>query len=242
MASFSESFQGWDDYAEKAKGRPPRELLRRALAFVPARGTAIDLGAGALNDTRFLLDEGFASVTALDSAPIAADIAASLPPDRFRYVISSFEDFDFPVAAYDLVNAQYALPFIHPDHFEAVFARIVASLKPGGILTGQFFGNFDEWAGTPGMTFHSLARARTTLGDLRPLEFEEYDEPDGQTLGGKSKHWHYYDIIARRQGGIEAPEAVASSGLPAVSYSRVGDFLFSVAEPRQKPLAHGLEL
>jgi len=198
MASFAENFQGWDKYAQNAKDRPPRELLRRALEFVPARGAAIDLGAGALNDTRLLLDEGFAVVAALDSAPIAQDIADTLPADRFTYVISTFELFDFPTEAFDLVNAQYALPFIHPDHFAAVFSRIVAALKPGGILTGQFFGNFDDWAGTPGMTFHTLAQARTALGDLRPLEFEEYDEPSSQTLNGKPKHWHYYDIIARK--------------------------------------------
>lgn len=198
MSGFTGNFRGWDDYAQKAKGRPPRELLRRALTFTAAREAAIDLGAGALNDVKLLLDEGFASVTALDSAPIAGDVAATLPADRFRYVISTFETFDFPLAAYDLVNAQYALPFIHPDHFQAVFARIVGALKPGGILTGQFFGPFDDWAGTPSMTFHTLAQARTTLGELRPLEFEEYDEPNGTTLSGRSKHWHYYDFIARR--------------------------------------------
>lgn len=198
MASFSESFQGWDKYVENSRDQPPRKLLVRALQFVPARGSAMDVGAGALNDTRFLLDEGFASVTALDSAPIAQDIADTLPPDRFRYVISTFEAFDFPVAAYDLVNAQYALPYIHPDHFDAVFARIAASLKPGGILTGQLFGNFDDWAGTPGMSFHTLAQARAVLSDVRPLEFEENDEPNSQTLSGKAKHWHYYDFIARR--------------------------------------------
>lgn len=198
MTSFSESFQGWDKYAENSKGKPPRELLRRALDFVGARGTALDLGAGALNDTRFLLDEGFASVIALDGAPLAQDIADTFPADRFRYAIASFEQFDFPVGAYDLVNAQYSLPYIPPEHFDAVFARIVASLKPGGILTGQLFGNFDDWVGTSGMTFHTLAQARTVLGDLRPLEFEENDEPNSSTLSGKPKHWHYYDIIARR--------------------------------------------
>ena len=198
MAGFSEHFEGWDKYAEKAKGKPPRELLRRALAFADRRDAAIDLGAGALNDVKLLLNEGFASVIALDSAPIAEDVASTLPPDRFRYVISRFEDFQFPLGAYDLVNAQFALPFIHPDHFERVFAAILAALKPGGVFTGQFFGNFDDWYGTPNMTFHTVAQARQALSSLRPLEFEEYDEPSSATLNGKPKHWHYFDFIARK--------------------------------------------
>ena len=198
MASFSESFQGWDKYVENSKGQPPRELLGRALQFVPERGSAIDVGAGALNDTRFLLDEGFVSVTALDSAPIAQDIADTMPAKRFRYVISTFEAFDFPVAAYDLVNAQYALPFVRPDHYDRVFAAVLATLRPGGIFTGQFFGDRDDWAGTPNMTFHSRSSALQLLAPLTLIEFTEEDDPASTTLSGQPKHWHLFHFIARR--------------------------------------------
>lgn len=195
---FGKAFEGWEAYAERAKDRPPRQLLRRALEHVERRDAAIDLGAGALNDVKFLLAAGFASVEALDSAPIAQDVADTLPADRFAYRIARFEDFAFPENRYDIVNAQYALPFIHPGHFERVFGAILASLRPGGIITGQFFGNFDDWAGTPTMTFHTVADARKALAALRPLEFEEYDEPEGSLLNGTPKHWHYFDFIARR--------------------------------------------
>jgi SAM-dependent methyltransferase len=195
--SFADNFSGWYDYAARYKDRPPRALLTRAVPQVANRGTAIDIGSGGLNDTRFLLDSGF-DVTALDGEPIAQAVADTLPPDRFRYVIASFEAFDFPVAAYDLVNAQYALPFVRPDQYDRVFAAMLASIRPGGIVTGQFFGDRDDWVGTENMTHHSQAEARHHLSGLTVLEFTEEDDPGSQTLSGQPKHWHLFHFIARK--------------------------------------------
>ncbi len=166
------------------------------MAHVPGRGAALDIGAGALNDARFLLDQGFAQVTALDGEPIAQDVADTLPPDRFTYAIASFENFAFPVGTFDVLSAQYALPFIHPDHFDRVFDAIVAALKPGGILVGQLFGDHDDWVGTPGMTFHGADAARARLEPLTVLKFTEEDR-HSQTLNGTPKHWHLFEFIAR---------------------------------------------
>jgi len=195
--NFADNFSGWYDYAERYKDRPPRPLLTRAVPLVTHRGAAIDIGSGGLNDTRFLLDSGF-NVTALDGEPVAQVIADTLPSAQFRYVISSFEDFAFPLAAFDLVNAQYALPFVRPDHYRRVFDAALASLKPGGIFTGQFFGDRDDWVGTPNMTFHNKSDARHLLSPLTVLEFTEEDDPGSKTLSGQPKHWHLFHFISRR--------------------------------------------
>lgn len=197
MSRFEEDFEGWGAYAAATAGRPPRPLLRRALRHVAARRTALDLGAGALSDSEFLLGEGFEMVTALDAEPVAQTKAASFPAERFQYVISRFEAFDYPVGRYDLVNAQYALPFIPRAHFGSIFGRILNSLRQGGILTGQLFGDRDEWASSPDIAFHSLGEARSLLAGMEILEFEEEDE-DGQIASGRPKHWHAFHIIARR--------------------------------------------
>ena len=198
MTGFFDAFEGWEVYARKAADRPPRPLLVEALTLTEARSAAIDLGAGALTDTRYLLEQGFAQVTALDLAANAQATADSFPPDRFTYAISSFEDFDFPVAAYDVINAHYALPFIHPEQFGRVFAAILAALKPGGLLVGQLFGDQDSWAGTRGMTFHSETSARDLLAGTELLRFDVENDPDSKTLSGKAKHWHAFHLIARR--------------------------------------------
>lgn len=198
MAKFADNFEGWYKYAERAAGRPPRPLLVEAVELTSGRDAALDIGAGALNDSIHLLDIGFGHVTALDGEPIAQEIADSLPADRFDYVIASFEDFVFLRGAYDLVNAQYALPFIRPDAFDRVFPAILASLKSGAILTGQFFGDRDDWVGTPNMTFQTRAEAEALLAPLTVLSFREEDEPNSQTLNGTPKHWHLYHFIARK--------------------------------------------
>ena len=198
MTGFFEAFEGWDIYAQKAADRPPRPLLVEALTLTTKRDSAIDLGAGALTDTRYLLEQGFAHVTALDLAANAQTTADSFPPDRFAYAIASFEDFAFPVAAYDLINAHYVLPFIHPDHFARVFAAILGALKPGGLLVGQLFGDQDSWAGTDGMTFQSETAARDLLAGVELLRFQVENDPDSKTLSGKAKHWHAFHLIARR--------------------------------------------
>lgn len=193
----------WRIFYEKTKNRPPREILVRALASVAHRGTALDLGAGALNETRYLLGEGFAHVTAVDSAPMAAEIAATLAAPGFTYAISRFEELDFPEAEYDLVNALYALPFIAPADFDRVFRSMLGALRPGGVLCLILFGDHDEWASNPTMTFHTRAEAEGLLSGMTIVEFVEEDA-DGTTARGEPKHWHAFHIIAVTPGTSRA--------------------------------------
>ena len=188
----------WEEYGELMRGSPPRELVVRADAFVTTRDAAIDVGAGpALNETRFLLDRGYRQVTALDLEPIRPEDTSRLPAGRFRYVRQSFEDFAFPRAGYDLVSAQYALPYIRSTRFHRVLAAIRQSLRRRGVFAGQLFGDHDEWFGDPAMNFHSRRRARALFDGMEVLAFEEEDVDD-ETADGAPKHWHVFHIIARR--------------------------------------------
>ncbi|HEV2187171.1 MAG TPA: class I SAM-dependent methyltransferase [Stellaceae bacterium] len=177
---------------------PPRPLLMRAAALTVTKDHALDAGAGALNATKYLLSAGFAHVTALDSAPASQKAAEELPPDRVTFVLSRFEDFAYPARAYDLVNAEFSLPFIRRENFAAVFAALLGSVKPGGLFTGQLFGLNDSW-NTPesGMNFHARDEVERLLRGFDVLELEEEDHP-GKTKLGEAKHWHIFHLIARR--------------------------------------------
>ncbi len=48
----------WEEYYRRLKGKPPRPLLVKALAFVGNKHAALDLGAVALNDSIYLLLQG----------------------------------------------------------------------------------------------------------------------------------------------------------------------------------------
>jgi ubiquinone/menaquinone biosynthesis C-methylase UbiE len=170
----------------------------KALSYVAHKDAAIDLGSGALNDVTHLLEAGFKQVIAVDKKPVALEIARSLPSDRFEYVISPLESFEFPTDSFDLVNAQYSLPFIAPHEFESVFHNITASLKDGGIFTGQFFGDRDEWSSNTAMTFHTKEQAIRLLSSFETLSFEE-EEQDKRTAAGEMKHWHVFHFIVRHR-------------------------------------------
>ncbi|MES2088352.1 MAG: class I SAM-dependent methyltransferase [Patescibacteria group bacterium] len=137
------------------------------------RDIAIDLGSGALNDSKYLLDQGFKHVIALDKEAVAKEIADGLPKEKFTYVISDFETYDFPVGTFDLANAQYSLPFIKPEAFETVFQKIISSVKKNGILVGQLFGNGDEWGNKvcprpiPAAAKGTLIPRKTSAGNRR---------------------------------------------------------------------------
>ena len=185
----------WGRFYGATKDSPPWPLLVRAAALAPRNSRALDLGAGAGRDTRYLLEQGF-EVTAVDAQPESVALLAALPQDRLRVVRSSFEDFAF--ATYDLISAQFALPFTPRGRFAEVFARLKAALAPSGVFAGQFFGVHDEW-NTPDrdMTFFTREEAEALLIDLEVIELTEEDA-DGQTATGSTKHWHVFHILARR--------------------------------------------
>ena len=188
----------WQEYITKTKTGKPRPLLVEAAALVQEKGEVLDLGSGAMNDAKFLVAAGFRHITAVDKSTPPEDVLKDIPPGSISFIRSTFETFDFPAEKYSLVNAQYALPFNPHDSFDAVFSKIIKSLRPGGIFVGQFFGTRDEWNTSQNqMTFHTEDQARQLLSPLQVIAFTE-EEKDAPTALNGQKHWHVFHFIARR--------------------------------------------
>lgn len=188
----------WSQYYDLTQDGQPSALLVRALPYVLHKGDALDVGAGALKDSKLLLSQGF-NVTAVDSEPQVAELADKISSDKFELCITPFESFDFPKKKFDLVSAMMSLPFEKPQTFNAVFGRIKDSLKKGGIFCGQFFGLKDSWnVPNSQMTFHDSQEIAVDLAQgLEPIEFWE-EEKEGMTARGAVKHWHVFHLIARK--------------------------------------------
>ena len=180
-------------FIELTAGQPPRGLLVRAAALVS--GVALDLGSGAGGESLYLADQGF-EVVAVDGEPAAAKYLDGR--DGVRFVASRFEDFEFGIGLYDLVNAQFALPFIGRAQFGDVWGRILGALRPGGVIAGQFFGPNDSWniAATE-LAIQSETEALALLEGFEIVEWEE-EEQDGLTADKSLKHWHVFHFIARK--------------------------------------------
>ena len=187
----------WSEFARATKEGEHWPLMEKAAQLVGRPGDALDLGCGAGRDTRYLLAHGW-RVTAVDSEPEAIAMLADLPQEKLRAVRSSFEEFDYGSEQYDLVSAQFSLPFISSRRFGEVLGRIKRSIKSDGVFAGNFFGVNDAW-NTPenDMTFLTREEVDKALDGLKVMEVEE-EERAAPTALGAMKHWHVFFVIAQK--------------------------------------------
>lgn len=192
----------WKRFIAVTTGQPPWPELVRAAAMFERPGDALDVGAGAGRDTIHLLSRGW-RVTAVDSSPSALEALRRIPSDRLTIVASTAQD--FVPSTYDLVNAQYSLPFLGASHLDATVSRLRDAIRPRGIMCATFFGPRDEW-NQPGneLAFSSRNDVEDFFAGWDVIELDEAEE-DGKTADGSAKHWHVFHVTARRP----APAAVS---------------------------------
>jgi tellurite methyltransferase len=189
----------WARYYD-ARADAVRETLLAALDRFPEPGLAVDLGCGAGADAAELLRRGW-RVLAVDSEPEAVDRLrrrADLGPgglDRLHTRVARMEHAELPAA--QLVNASWSLPFCRPEAFPAVWRRITLALVPGGRFCGQLFGDRDGWRGEQELTFLSRPQVDSLLEGFEAEILDEV-ERDGRTALGEPKHWHVFNVVARK--------------------------------------------
>ncbi|MEM7352055.1 MAG: class I SAM-dependent methyltransferase [Acidobacteriota bacterium] len=194
----------WKKYYERTAKRPPRPVLLDALQRFAEEGRsvgqAVDAGCGSGIDTLYLLAEGIA-VHAFDTEPAAIEaLRKDLPPElanRLRTEVAPFHQATWDDDV-DLVFAGFALPFAHPDDFDSSWRQLVDALAVGGRFAGHLFGDRDDWAARPDRTHHTREQAEALLGSQFEIEVFEEIEDDRKSGGGRMKHWHYYEIIAKK--------------------------------------------
>ncbi len=101
---------------------------------------------------------------------------------------------------FDLLYSGYALSFLDPAAFSQFWGNLRDRLRPGGLIILNIFGVRDTWAGDSTMTFLDIDAVRRLVDGLEVLAIDEEDQ-DGDSFIG-AKHWHVFDVIARRS----APE------------------------------------
>jgi SAM-dependent methyltransferase len=163
-------------------------------------GRAVEIGFGDGTETLVLLDEGW-SVLAIDAAPQAEEaLRARLPGavrDRLDVRIAPAQDVELP--PFDLLYAGYSLSYLEPKAFRRLWTDVRASLRPGGFVIVNVFGVRDTWAGDEFMTFIDADAVAWMLAGLEVVDLREEDE-DGDSFVGP-KHWHVFEIVARRPAG-----------------------------------------
>jgi tellurite methyltransferase len=209
MSLLTTSEERWREFVRDTADAPPWPQLERAAGLFPKPGEALDIGAGAGRDTGYLLRQGW-RVTAVDASPSAAAALRRLPLQENLTVVESAAE-DFQPATYDLVNAQFSLPFIARSEFDTTVRRLRDSVRPGGVMAATFFGMNDEWnvAGAQ-QTFSTQGDIERIYSGWGLIQLDEVDE-DGHTADGTPKHWHAFHVIAQRlqPSSSEAANAIA---------------------------------
>ncbi len=196
----------WAAYYRQTIGREPRPLYQRGMKAVVAAGMkpgqAVEVGFGDGTETVALLRAGW-SVLAIDATAQAAEVLGPQvtddAADRLVIRIASAETVELP--GFDLLYAAYALSFLEPAAFSTFWDQVRERLRPGGFLVVNIFGVHDTWASRSdarSMTFLDRVAVGSLLDGLQIVSLDEEDQ-DGDSFSGP-KHWHVFDIVARRPG------------------------------------------
>lgn len=186
-------------YYENTKNAPPHKNIKKFIKLENKTGKAIDLGCGAGRDTIFLIKNNW-NVLAIDredTGKIISDILNNEELKRFRFESQTFEE--IKLEDNNLVVANFSIPFCRKELFNELWNKIVQSISQDGYFVGNFFGLNDSWAKTKEqMVFLSKEQVLRLFESFNILSFNEI-EKDGKTALGKEKHWHVFEIIARKK-------------------------------------------
>jgi Methyltransferase domain len=197
----------WAAFYRHSAGRGPRPLFAKGMAALELAGVtpgqAVEVGFGDGTETLALVDAGW-RVLAIDPTPAAAEGLRSQVPasSADRLIVRSEPAETTELLPFDLLYAGYALPFLEPTAFPGFWARVRRQLRPGGFIVVNLFGPHDSWLGRDGMSFLDRDAVEGLADGLDSIAIDEEDQ-DGESFLGP-KHWHVFDVVARRPG-LESP-------------------------------------
>ncbi|MBA3722916.1 MAG: hypothetical protein H0W88_11025 [Parachlamydiaceae bacterium] len=139
---------------------------------------------------------------AIEAESLAIEILLNRAQDeqrnRLEVMVAPFSEMILPDNI-DLINASYSLPFCSPDDFSECWQKVIDHIAVGGRFSGQFFGNNDEWASNPALTFHTHEQMLQLFEENFIIEYLQIEEGLIPTASGKMNQWHHiFHVVAKK--------------------------------------------
>ena len=184
------------DITEKDKPRKNVKYFVENIKAIPTK--AVDLGCGQGNDTLFLIKNGW-NVLGIDRENVEERIRKRLNEEQqefFNFELQNFEN--LKLRKNDLIVANFSLSFCNNKKFNETWRIIQESILPGGYFVGNFLGNKDSWTRTKNeMTFLYKEDVERLFYNFKIIKHDEI-ERDKATALGEDKHWHFFNVIAKK--------------------------------------------
>ena len=188
-----------EKYYDNTENEMPNYTVKKFIELNVEPGNAVELGCGAGRDTVYLIRNGW-NVLAIDREDVETRIVSKLlveELEQFEFFKQRFEDIELENS--NLVVANFSLPFCNKNDFKKLWAKINHSILKDGYFVGNFLGDKDEWKiAKEKMTFLTKDQVMELFRNFEIVEFKEV-EKDGLTGLGKMKHWHIFNVLAKKK-------------------------------------------
>ena len=184
-------------------GTDPAAFLRREAGRLVAGQTALCVADGEGRNSVFLAERGL-RVTAMDASDVAVDRARALAESRgvtVDFHLADIATWDWDARQYDVVVGIF-FQFAAPPLRDEIFARMVRSLAPGGMLLlhGYTPAQLEHDTGGPRIlenlyTSDLLADRFKDLDILHLAEYEAYLSEGSRHVGRSA----VIDFVAQRR-------------------------------------------
>ena len=186
-------------YHKNTSNAMPHKEVSNLIKSLKFKGVALDLGCGSGRDSIELLKNGW-KVISIDSTNTEDFIKNKLADneiENFKFIQGKFENIN--LEKNDLTIAYSSLQFCEKSKFQDLWKNIENSIKKNGFFMGNFLVNNDTWKRLKKpLIFFSKEEVLELFKDFKMIKFEEI-ERDGKTGLGIMKHWHIYNIIAKKK-------------------------------------------
>lgn len=177
----------WQQYHEKV-GDKPNSLVVQAVEEIVGRQAALDLGAGNLRDSKYLLSKGFARVIAIDHLPNSREFLV----DGIDFHVSAIDSWEIAPGFFDLIICCNTLFFIDSQCIRQLFVNVLKGLSTGGIFACNVLGKDDDWVLVDNLSSFNREQLLSLCNGFKLIRIEDIHYNDGQ------KNWHTWNLVVRK--------------------------------------------